>query len=77
MKIIVAIDLGPCNSEQDLLSRYDKDGKLVYIKMADLPNIPALTKVSFDEGYLQYDPEDNSFYQVEFVGFTMEEHDGP
>jgi len=75
MKIIVAIDLGLCKSEQDLLSRYDEEGNLVYIKMDDLTNLEVGTMVSFDEGYLHYDPEDDSFYQAEFMGFIKDECD--
>lgn len=76
MKIIVAIDLGQCKPEADLLSRYDADGKMVYVKTKDLPSLAPGTKVSFDNAYLEFDPEDDSFYAAEFVGFTKEEGDG-
>lgn len=76
MKIIVAIDFGTCRPNDNLLTRYDEDGKPVYIKTKDLPSVKAKTMVSFDATYLPSDTEDNSFLVAEFMGFIEDENDG-
>ena len=70
MKILIALDLGDCKLDDPrvIVEQYPKDGKRIELSANQLFHLPHGEMISFDEMYLKYDREDESFYEAEFHG---------